>query len=67
MGQTNDYPSDWMPQEVGDAFADWQATAVELGSNMAITGYGGWVMGDLSTQYHPPSRGPLNPPATWPI
>jgi hypothetical protein len=65
-GQTSDFPADWMPKELEHQFWHWQAEAGTRARNLSISEYAGWVPSDLSTGYHE-VRGPLDPPATWPL
>lgn len=64
-GQTNDYPTDWMSADLETQFWDWQVIARHIGWNLSITEMAGWCMTDLTTGYDK-TRGPLNPPASWP-
>lgn len=66
-GQTRDYPCDWIPEPHLTRFSDAQVQAWELASNIEFTSYAGWTVGDLSTRYHAPSRGPLDAPTEWPL
>ncbi len=66
-GQTFDYPADWMPQDLQDQFWHWQGVASDLASNISFTSSAGWNNGSLSSRYHSSNRGPLNPPASWPL
>ncbi|MEO6853752.1 MAG: hypothetical protein ABI410_07005 [Rhodoferax sp.] len=61
-GQTSDYPSDWMPQELEDQFSHWEFEAFKRGCNLSITEQAGWKIGSLTIRYSDRSRGPLNPP-----
>ena len=65
-GQTFDYPADWMPQDLQDQFWHWQGVASERASNISFTESAGWKIGSLTSRYAS-SRGPLNPPTSWPL
>lgn len=64
-GQTSDYPTDWMPEDLETQFWDWQIIAGHIGWNLSITEMAQWNMTDLTTGYST-TRGPLNPPTSWP-
>jgi len=66
VGQTRDYLSDWLPEPYGSRFGNSQGEAWMLASNIERTSYAGWNPGALSSRYHAPSRGPLDPPPEWP-
>jgi hypothetical protein len=66
-GQTSDFQAEWMPKELEDQFWHWQAEAGTRARNMAVTEYAGWTAGSLSSRYADQSRGPLNPPSSWPL
>jgi hypothetical protein len=65
-GQTVDYPADWMPKDLEDQFWYWQGEASERASNISFTEQASWKIGSLSSRYDI-ARGPLNPPASWPL
>jgi hypothetical protein len=65
-GQTSDYPSDWMPKELDEEFDRHQILAAQCARNMNATADSEWRQGSLSTRYSSESRGPLNPPTSWP-
>ncbi len=65
-GQTFDYPAEWMSKDLEDQFWHWQGVASELASNISFTESAGWKVGSLTSRYAS-SRGPLNPPASWPL
>ncbi len=62
-----DYPIDWMAQPFQERYTKAVSAAWETSSNIFHTEQGNWTMGELSFAYHEPSRGPLNPPASWPV
>ncbi|WP_019561867.1 hypothetical protein [Caldimonas manganoxidans] len=62
-----DYHIDWMPQPYQSRYDEAQILASEMASNISHTEQGSWSYGTLSFAYHEPSRGPLNPPASWPV
>jgi hypothetical protein len=64
--QSADYAADWMPKASEDQFWYWQAEAGYRSFNLSITEYAGWTPGALTVRYHD-VRGPLNPPASWPV
>ena len=61
-----DYPADWMPQDLEEQFWHWQGVASVRASNISFTASASWNISDLSIRYAS-SRGPLNPPASWPM
>ncbi|WP_337878538.1 hypothetical protein [Caldimonas sp.] len=62
-----DYDIYWMPQPYQSRYDEAQILASEMASNISHTEQGSWSYGTLSFAYHEPSRGPLNPPASWPV
>ncbi|HEY4317383.1 MAG TPA: hypothetical protein VGN04_07260 [Herbaspirillum sp.] len=64
-GQT-DYWSGWMTREDENIYGEFLNLAVRNAGNIQLTEGAYWDAGTLSIRYHVPSRGPLNPPATWP-
>ena len=62
-----DYDIDWMPKQQQLDYDQWQREASLRAFNMEITSYFGWCIGDLMEDYSTESRGPLNPPESWPI
>ena len=65
-GQTMDYPANWMSDADEAKFYEFQGIATKRASNIAFTEDSGWYSTDLTSNYHPESRGPLNAPYTWP-
>jgi hypothetical protein len=62
-----DYDTNWMDKRLEEVLdAHWIEAARRAG-NIGLTSQGGWGPTDLTTDYHEPSRGPLNPPASWPV
>ena len=66
-GQTFDYSAEWMPQDLQDQFWRWQWEASVRASNISFTASAGWNIGSLSSRHTDTDRGPLNPPASWPL
>ena len=66
-GIWRDYDIDWMSEPYKSIFDAQEGIASERASNVKFTTFAAWVAGDLSTLYHSDSRGPLNPPSTWPV
>ena len=62
-----DYDIDWMPEQQQLDYEKWRQEASLRAFNMEITSYFGWLMGSLIEEYTTESRGPLNPPESWPI
>ncbi|NRD71413.1 hypothetical protein HQR03_12810 [Psychrobacter okhotskensis] len=62
-----DYDTDWMPEQQQLDYEKWRQEASLRAFNMEITSYFGWCIGDLMEDYSTESRGPLNPPESWPI
>lgn len=62
-----DYDIDWMPKQQQVDYDKWERRAAMLAFNMEITSYFGWKIGSLTERYTTESRGPLNPPESWPI
>lgn len=65
--QSTDYWPDWMDQVNQDNFVYWQGQASRISSNIFITSYGGWLVGDLLKEYDEDSRGTLNLPTSLPV
>ena len=65
--QSTDYWPDWMDQVNQDNFVYWQGQASRISSNIFITSYGGWLIGDLLKEYDEDSRGTLNLPTSLPV
>jgi hypothetical protein len=73
-GFSRDYSADWMDEPavaaVMPAAADkfWRllGEATERASNIQPTFYAQWNTGELTSRYNH-NRGPLNPPASWPL
>ena len=61
-----DFWAGWMSDADEEMYRHLIGIAVERASNITRTEGAYWNAGSLSTRYHTPSRGPLNPPATWP-
>jgi len=62
-----DYPADWMPKDLEEQFWTWQHKASLRASNISHTKQVNWTVTDLTCDYDESSRGPLNPPASWPL
>jgi hypothetical protein len=62
-----DYDIYWMAQPYQDRYIAALRASWKMAFNISITEQGSWDFGDLSFAYHEPSRGPLNPPASWPV
>ena len=62
-----DYHIDWMSEQQQLDYDKWEREASTRAFNMKITSYFGWLMGSLIEEYTTESRGPLNPPESWPI
>lgn len=61
-----DYSWEWMAQPfLGDAYRE-QGVAWEMASNINFTALAQWKSGALTARYNDNSRGPLDPPPTWP-
>jgi hypothetical protein len=56
-----------MAKTYQDRYDRAETQASKMASNISHTEQGSWDFGDLSFAYHEPSRGPLNPPASWPV
>ena len=56
-----------MDQVNQDNFVYWQGQASRISSNIFITSYGGWLVGDLLKEYDEDSRGTLNLPTSLPV
>lgn len=74
-GFSRDYSSEWMDEpnvakvvpNGSDEFWGWLDKATEPASNINFTFFAQWNVGSLTNRYREGSRGPLNPPAEWPI
>ena len=64
---STDYDIDWMPEQQQLDYEKWRREASLCAFNMKITSYFGWKIGSLTERYTTESRGPLNPPESWPI
>ncbi|GIX23502.1 MAG: hypothetical protein KatS3mg122_0733 [Caldimonas sp.] len=64
---SRDYHIDWMPQPYQSRYDEAQILASEMASNISHTEQGSWSYGTLSFRYREDARGPLNPPASWPV
>ena len=62
-----DYDIDWMPEQQQLDYEKWRREASTRAFNLEITSYFGWKIGSLIERYTTESRGPLNPPESWPI
>ncbi|GAF62562.1 hypothetical protein JCM18903_2649 [Psychrobacter sp. JCM 18903] len=62
-----DYDIDWMPEQQQLDYEKWRREASTRAFNLEITSYFGWKIGSLIERYTAESRGPLNPPESWPI
>lgn len=62
-----DYPIDWMPEARQLEWEHYQREAWRRASNMDHTQQCTWLAGSLTTRYSEDERGPLDPPASWPI
>ena len=62
-----DYDIDWMPEQQQLDYDKWETEASLRAFNLKITSYFGWRIGDLIENYSTESRGPLNPPESWPV
>ncbi|PYE38786.1 hypothetical protein [Psychrobacter fozii] len=62
-----DYDIDWMPEQQQLDYDKWERQASLRAFNMKITSYFGWCLYGLIENYSIESRGPLNPPESWPI
>jgi hypothetical protein len=65
-GIGRDYSSDWMPPPFYDEFDRQWSNASEPASNIDFTALAQWRAGALTTRYTDSSRGPLDPPPSWP-
>jgi len=61
-----DYSWDWMPKTFFDIADQANSEAWIHAMNISATRTAQWCHGDLSLRYNEPTRGPLNPPPTWP-
>jgi hypothetical protein len=66
IGQHRDFWPDWMPEEVRKDFNHWQNEADTRAFNLSRTERAGWTMNSLRGGYSEDSRGPFNPPSSWP-
>ncbi|WP_200378911.1 hypothetical protein, partial [Rubrivivax gelatinosus] len=64
---SRDYASDWMPDAYRETYCLERALAWLMAMNIYHTYYCTWEPGFLTKGYDERSRGPLNPPNTWPI
>jgi hypothetical protein len=62
-----DYPADWMPKDLEEQFWTSQHEASLRASNISHTKQANWTINDLTSNYNEPSRGPLDPPSSWPL
>ncbi len=62
-----DYHIEWMAKAYQDRYDQAETQASKMASNIAHTEQGSWDFGDLSFRYREDARGPLNPPASWPV
>lgn len=73
-GFSRDYSAGWMNEpdvavvlpNAAEIFWDCMILAVERASNISATLRAHWNAGELSSRYGK-ARGPLNPPAEWPV
>ncbi|WP_284334500.1 hypothetical protein [Comamonas sp. NoAH] len=66
-GMWRDHSAEWMPQPFAKIFNVQESIADRNAGNINFTILSGWLLGALSHDYHAPTRGPLNPPASWPV
>lgn len=62
-----DFWSGWMTETDETRYSELLHKAVQMASNITATESARWNPGDLSSDYHEESRGPLEPPMNWPI
>jgi hypothetical protein len=62
-----DYHIEWMAKAYQDRYDQAETQASKMASNTSHTEQGSWDFGDLSFRYREDARGPLNPPASWPV
>jgi hypothetical protein len=62
-----DYHIEWMAKTYQDRYDRAETQASKMASNISHTEQGSWSYGTLSFAYYEPSRGSLNPPASWPV
>lgn len=62
-----DYSWEWMPQPFYDRADAAETVCWQMASNIDATQQGNWQMYELSSQYQTSSRGPLDPPSSWPL
>ncbi|MCK6434151.1 MAG: hypothetical protein HUU30_20260 [Burkholderiaceae bacterium] len=62
-----DYPIDWMAEAHQQRWDELETRCRRRARNINHTEHATWLTGDLTWDYDPPSRGPLDPPASWPI
>lgn len=66
-GMNRDYSSEWMPEPFAKIFDEQEIIAGIPAGNISATVLNQWLIGELSHIYNVPSRGPLNPPSSWPV
>jgi hypothetical protein len=66
IGQMRDFPPEWMNEPEQDEFYRWRTLAWHHASNMRATYHASWAKGDLTTRSTDDSRGPFDPPPSWP-
>lgn len=66
-GIRRDYNNHWMSKDEQVRWDVHSAACETVSFNIDITSYGGWPQTALTVEYTDGDRGPLNPPATWPI
>ena len=72
---SRDYSAAWMDElpvmrVVGggaDAFSQYMSQATGRASNISFTALAEWTLGSLREAYNAEARGPLSPPAQWPL
>jgi hypothetical protein len=62
-----DYWSAWMSEADEGHYGELLTKAVAMASNITSTDGAHWDPTNLTTEYQANSRGPLNPPSSWPV
>jgi hypothetical protein len=65
VGILRDYDWEWMSSMFLEPFEQQRSVAWQIASNISFTEQSDWQAGDLTSSYSD-SRGPLDPPASWP-